>query len=99
MLTLARDLADSCGSVVWSERSRVALGKMSGETAGSVLTEREALIGSFARAGLSNKEIAERANLTVRTVEQHLSSAYRKLGISGRADMAYAMVNPCFSAG
>lgn len=44
-------------------------------------------------------EIAERANLTVRTVEQHLSSAYRKPGISGRAVMAYAMVNPCLSAG
>ncbi|MEV6905837.1 helix-turn-helix transcriptional regulator [Amycolatopsis sp. NPDC051071] len=98
MLTTARNFADDCESRVWSDRSRVALGRLNGDITTTALTEREALIGGLARAGLSNKEIAEHANLTVRTVEQHLSSVYRKLGISGRSDMAYAMVNPCFSA-
>ncbi|MCZ0983331.1 helix-turn-helix transcriptional regulator [Streptomyces diastatochromogenes] len=51
------------------------------------LTAQEARIGQLARAGYSNREIAETLFLAVRTVEFHLSSVYRKLGISGRREL------------
>lgn len=42
----------------------------------------------MAARGLTNREIAETLHLTRRTVELHLSGAYRKLGITGRAELA-----------
>ena len=38
----------------------------------------------LAAQGLSNREIAERLVIGARTVESHLSSAYRKLQVPGR---------------
>jgi pimeloyl-ACP methyl ester carboxylesterase/DNA-binding CsgD family transcriptional regulator len=49
------------------------------------LSGREREIIGLAAAGFSNAEIADRLVLSVRTVERHLSNAYLKLGISGRA--------------
>ncbi|MDP8927190.1 MAG: helix-turn-helix transcriptional regulator, partial [Actinomycetota bacterium] len=42
----------------------------------------------LAAEGLPNDAIAERLTLSVRTVERHLSNAYRKLGVSGRSARA-----------
>jgi DNA-binding NarL/FixJ family response regulator len=38
--------------------------------------------------GLSNPKIAERLLITRRTVTTHLTSIYRKLGVSTRAELA-----------
>ncbi|WP_370942270.1 LuxR C-terminal-related transcriptional regulator [Amycolatopsis sp. cg5] len=57
------------------------------------LTRREKKIAKLARAGHSNKEIASKLALTVRTVEFHLSSVYRKLLISGRRELMSPTVN------
>jgi DNA-binding NarL/FixJ family response regulator len=54
------------------------------------LTEREREIGRLAAAGTSSREIAERLYLSVRTVENHLHSAYTKLGVTNRAELADA---------
>ena len=51
------------------------------------LTAREDEIVSLARDGLSNREIASRLFVSVRTVESHLYRAMQKLGISQRADL------------
>jgi DNA-binding NarL/FixJ family response regulator len=51
------------------------------------LTTQEAKIAELARAGYSNKQIAEKLYLTVRTIEFHLSNVYRKLRISGRREL------------
>jgi DNA-binding NarL/FixJ family response regulator len=42
-------------------------------------------------AGKSNKEIANDMYLSLRTVESHLHSAYTKLGIRGRRELAEAL--------
>lgn len=55
------------------------------------LSPRERQVIELAAAGLSNTAIAERLVLSVRTVERHLSNAYLKLGISGRAARAAAV--------
>jgi DNA-binding CsgD family transcriptional regulator len=51
------------------------------------LTEREWIIAQAAARRERSREIAERLGVSVRTVDNHLASVYRKLGISGRAEL------------
>ena len=41
----------------------------------------------LAVAGRSNREIAQELDVTPKTVEVHLSNAYRKLGIRSRREL------------
>jgi DNA-binding CsgD family transcriptional regulator len=52
------------------------------------LTRREREIASLAATGVSSAAIAERLVLSVRTVDNHLNHVYRKLGVTGRADLS-----------
>jgi DNA-binding CsgD family transcriptional regulator len=52
------------------------------------LTAREREIVTLAASGLSNKDIAERLTVSVRTVEGHLYRAGLKLGVSERTALA-----------
>jgi DNA-binding CsgD family transcriptional regulator len=55
--------------------------------AAPALTPREREIARLAAAGLSNRAIADRVTLSVRTVDNHLYQVYAKLGITGRAEL------------
>ena len=46
---------------------------------------------ALAADGLTNREIAQFLFVTARTVENHLSRAYAKLGISSRRGLAGAL--------
>ncbi|MEV7043742.1 helix-turn-helix transcriptional regulator [Amycolatopsis sp. NPDC051061] len=61
--------------------------EISQPTPPGALTAQEAKIAELARAGYSNKQIAENLYLAVRTIEFHLSNVYRKLQISGRREL------------
>jgi DNA-binding CsgD family transcriptional regulator len=61
-----------------------------GPGADDELTPSERRIAELAAAGASNREIAASLFLSVRTVETHLTSAYRRLGISSRRERAPA---------
>lgn len=52
------------------------------------LSEREREVLILLAQGLSNKEIAQRLYLSVRTVEGHLANIYGKLGIHSRTEAA-----------
>ncbi|CAL9645687.1 hypothetical protein SUDANB15_06447 [Streptomyces sp. enrichment culture] len=52
------------------------------------LTARQRQIVTLAAAGLSNRQIAERLTLSVRTVGNHLYGAYARLGASDRTALA-----------
>ena len=52
------------------------------------LTRREREVVLLAARGLSSRAIADRLELSVRTVDNQLGRAYRKLGIAGRAELA-----------
>lgn len=54
---------------------------------GQVLTQREQEIASHAAAGDSNKAIAARMHISVRTVEGHLYQVYAKLQVTSRAEL------------
>lgn len=51
------------------------------------LSDRELELARLATAGRSNREIAEDLVLSLRTVENHLSRTYRKLGVNGRGEL------------
>ncbi|WP_040525086.1 helix-turn-helix transcriptional regulator [Gordonia effusa] len=55
------------------------------------LTAREREVANLVAAGLSNKQIAERLVVSVRTVEGHLYRACTKLDVTDRADVAAAV--------
>ena len=54
------------------------------------LTTRERQVAQLASEGASNREIAERLVITLKTVEWHLRQSYRKLGIESRRDLLSA---------
>jgi DNA-binding NarL/FixJ family response regulator len=57
------------------------------------LTRRETEISRLAAKGLRDKDIADELRLSVRTVESHLATAYRKLGISSRRELVEILGN------
>jgi DNA-binding CsgD family transcriptional regulator len=62
-------------------------------TGPGALTPSERRVAELAAAGRANREIAQALFLTVKTVETHLSSAYRKLGIPSRRELPAALGN------
>jgi DNA-binding NarL/FixJ family response regulator len=70
------------------------VGKPSGKGVpeGGELSEREAEVVRLVAAGHSNKEIAARLQLSVKTVETYKARSLEKLGMRSRADLVrYAM--------
>jgi DNA-binding NarL/FixJ family response regulator len=63
------------------------------KAAAAVPSERESEVLRLIASGYSNKEIAARLDLSVKTVEAHKANAMRKLGLSGRIDIVkYAVL-------
>ncbi|TQC50557.1 LuxR family transcriptional regulator [Rhodococcus sp. WS4] len=58
------------------------------------LSPRELDIAQCVADGLTNKEIADRLVLSVRTVEGHVAHVLRKLGVPRRHQVAAALANP-----
>ncbi|MFD7031394.1 AAA family ATPase [Streptomyces sp. NPDC059917] len=61
-------------------------------TGSAALTGSERRIAELASAGRTNTEIADLLHLARRTVETHLTSTYRKLGIRSRAELSGTLV-------
>jgi DNA-binding NarL/FixJ family response regulator len=61
--------------------------------ASAALSDRESEVLRLIASGYSNKEIAARLSLSVKTVEAHKANATRKLGLNGRIDIVnYAVL-------
>ncbi|MEV6955728.1 LuxR C-terminal-related transcriptional regulator [Streptomyces sp. NPDC051183] len=78
----AHMLAARCAGV-----SAAAVPALAG-LAAPALTPREREIAALAAQGLASRAIADRLILSPRTVDNHLTSIYAKLGIPGRTDLA-----------
>ena len=90
-------LAGTCGAAALAEHARTEL-QASGirvrhdhQRGADTLTASERRISGMAAAGLSNPEIAQELFLTIKTVEMHLTSTYRKLGVRSRHELANAL--------
>jgi DNA-binding CsgD family transcriptional regulator len=57
----------------------------------AALTPSERRATELAALGATNREIAQTLFVTPKTVEVHLSRAFRKLGVAGRRDLAAAL--------
>jgi len=55
---------------------------------GAPLTAREQELAAAASGGASTRDLAEQLDLSVRTVEHHLSAVYAKVGVRSRAELA-----------
>ena len=51
------------------------------------LSAREREVAYFAAEGASNKELADRLSLSTRTIENHMSSVFSKLGVLNRLEL------------
>lgn len=88
----ARGLFEEVGAGRWSERAGAELRRIGRRPAVSgALTETERQVAELAASGLSNREIGERAFLTIKSVEANLTRVYRKLGIRSRGGLARAL--------
>jgi DNA-binding NarL/FixJ family response regulator len=77
----------------WVANAREEL-RATGESVGSrdvaagALTPQELRVGMAVAEGITNREAAEQLFVSVKTVEYHLGSIFRKLGLSSRAQLA-----------
>jgi DNA-binding NarL/FixJ family response regulator len=67
---------------------------LGGITPRAVLTAAEQSVATLAAAGHANKTIAEELVLSLRTGGELSAPGLRKLGISGRAELAAALKDP-----
>lgn len=68
-------------------KDHMTSGKVDSSQALHALTGREIEITSLLAHGFTNKEIAEKLYLSVKTVEAHRSKIYAKLGIKSRSEL------------
>ena len=96
-LRLALEIAQKCGASALAERVRGDLGAGGGRpprlelTGVEALTPAERKVCDLAASELTNRQIAQTLFVTEKTVELHLTSAYRKLGIRSRFQLASIM--------
>jgi DNA-binding CsgD family transcriptional regulator len=90
---------NALGAPGWADRTRATLGRVSGSERpaehrrSDALTAHELRIAHHAASGLRNREIAALLYLSPRTVEWHLQSAYRKLDVSNRTQLAAVLTS------
>ena len=106
-LRAAEALAAEIGNPLRLAQVRAALAEAGVTAAGTTaaspppggLTARQAEVLGLLATGMSNKQIAAELSLSPATVERHLATIYRKLGLGGRVDAArYAVAHGLASA-
>ena len=99
-LRRALELAEACGADGLVERARGELHatgvrpRAAARSGAGALTPSERRVAAMAVEGMSNRDIAEALYVTPKTVEIHLSSAYRKLGVRSRRELPGALATP-----
>jgi DNA-binding CsgD family transcriptional regulator len=99
-LDRALDLALACGAQLLAQHAREELQALGARPRSVMLTGAESLTPSERRAcrlaaeGLKNAEIAQALFVSLKTVETHLRSAYRKLDIASRAELPQMLGAP-----
>ena len=96
-LRRALEVAAACGADALVESIRTELAAAGAQPRTTALSGVEALtpserrVAGLAADGQTNRDIAQALYVTPKTVEVHLSNAYRKLGIKSRRDLSGAL--------
>lgn len=97
LLRESLDLAHALGGLPIAQRAREELVAAGGRPRRDAirgvdaLTPSELRVAQLAATGQTNRQIAQALFVTQRTVESHLTSAYAKLGIGARPELATAL--------
>jgi DNA-binding CsgD family transcriptional regulator/tetratricopeptide (TPR) repeat protein len=99
LAVVLRRVGDGRAATLAAQHAAAAAGRCEGATtpalaaleARATLTGREREVAHLAASGLSNRDIAERLVVSVRTVESQLQRAYVKLGIRSRGELEGAL--------
>ena len=85
----AQDMFVRLGASPWAQRAEANLARLGTRRAsGSGLTFAERQVAALVASGHTNREVAADLCMGLRTVEAHLSSIYRKLGVRSRSELA-----------
>ncbi len=92
-LAEALQIAERAGAVPLADRAREELTRVDANThgAGPLLTPTEARIAELVGGGATNREVAAKLFISVKTVEGTLSRIYRKFGVRSRTALALAI--------
>lgn len=96
-LRIGLDLASGCGAeplVATARAEMVAAGgrpRRVRSTGVEALTSGELQVARMAALGRTNRQIAEALFVTTKAVKWHLGNAYKKLGVSSRAELPDAL--------
>jgi DNA-binding CsgD family transcriptional regulator len=99
LLREALDVAHRAGAKPLAERTETELRATGARPRRVVLTGLDSLtaserrIAELAGQGLTNREIAQTLFVTARTVEGHLTSVFRKLGVDSRDELPAALAS------
>ena len=64
-----------------------------GAASNQILTEREVELIRFVRVGLTNRQIAERMQVSENTIKWHLKNVFEKAGVTRRAELADLVIS------
>ncbi|MDT4908522.1 MAG: hypothetical protein QOI69_1763 [Pseudonocardiales bacterium] len=98
-LSTARMIFDVSGAAGLVRDCDVELAKISGRVASgsSQLTKSERQVADLVATGMRNVDVAHALNLSIKTVETHLGSVYRKLGVANRTELSTRIDAPAAS--
>jgi DNA-binding CsgD family transcriptional regulator/tetratricopeptide (TPR) repeat protein len=93
-LSDARSSFERMGAALWIAKVDSELARIGGRApAPRELTVSERRIVDLVAAGRSNPEVAAELFMSRRTVEDHLSKIYRKLGVRSRTELAHRVAS------
>jgi DNA-binding NarL/FixJ family response regulator len=93
-VTAARATFDRLGATAWSARASAVTGDIpsTDDALTSRLTPAELRVALAVGHGASNRGAAEQLFISAKTVDHHLQSIYRKLGLRSRTQLVALVV-------
>jgi DNA-binding CsgD family transcriptional regulator len=92
LLEEALSVFEQVGAPMWAAKAQIELARVGRPGSDrDALTETERQLAELAASGLSNRQVAEHAFVSVKTVEANLTRVYRKLGVKSRVALANAL--------